>query len=205
MTPSDTPTPPRGYRRPRSGVTCCGWMAGWPGSGHEHELLELSGLGDVLDATGVATLLDRGFRGLAKLRAHWHAPVGDRRTKDRLTDGQRTYNRVQAGLRARWWSSRSDIWQAPGRCAAGAGCCTGSGMSTGPLARSSASAGGSTGYPRDGAITETRIEHALLSVVAADYRSSSTDMTLPAGSLNHAMFGPPRKIPFSSVLRSPSL
>jgi hypothetical protein len=54
----------------------------------------------VLDATGVATLLDRGFRGLAKLREHWHAPVGDRRTKDRLSDGQRAFNRLQAGLRA---------------------------------------------------------------------------------------------------------
>jgi hypothetical protein len=30
----------------------------------------------------------------------WHAPVGDRRTKDRLTDQQRAFNRVQAGLRA---------------------------------------------------------------------------------------------------------
>jgi len=44
--------------------------------------------------------LDRGFRGLAKQREHWHAPVGDRRTIDRLTDGQRADNREQAGLRA---------------------------------------------------------------------------------------------------------
>ncbi len=73
---------------------------GWPGSCHEHELIELSGLGEVLDATGVAGLLDRGFRGMANTREHWHAPVGDRRTKDRLTDGQRAYNRCQAGLRA---------------------------------------------------------------------------------------------------------
>jgi hypothetical protein len=73
---------------------------GWPGSCHEQELLVLSGLDQVLDATGVATLLDRGFRGMAKPREHWHAPVGDRRTKDRLTDGQRAFNRVQAGLRA---------------------------------------------------------------------------------------------------------
>ena len=73
---------------------------GWPGSCHEHELLQLSGLDQLLDATGVASLLDRGFRGLAKLREHWHAPVGDRRTKDRLTDAQQVYNRCQAGLRA---------------------------------------------------------------------------------------------------------
>jgi hypothetical protein len=47
-----------------------------------------------------ASLLDWGFRGLAKAREHWHAPVGGRRTRDRLTDGQRAFNRVQAGLRA---------------------------------------------------------------------------------------------------------
>jgi hypothetical protein len=36
---------------------------GRPGSCHEHELLALSGLGEVLDPSGVASLLDRGFRG----------------------------------------------------------------------------------------------------------------------------------------------
>ena len=77
------------------------WVdGGWPGSCHEHELLGLSGLVEVEDATDVATILDRGFRGLAKGREHWHAPVGDRRTKDRLTDEQRAFNRLQAGLRA---------------------------------------------------------------------------------------------------------
>ena len=77
------------------------WVdGGWPGSCHEHELLALSGLGEALDSSGVASLLDRGFRGLAKAREHWHAPVGDRRTKDRLTDTQRAFNRLQAGLRA---------------------------------------------------------------------------------------------------------
>jgi hypothetical protein len=73
---------------------------GWPGGCHEQELLMLSGLGEVLDASGVVTIIDRGFRGIAKGREHWHAPVGDRRTKDRLTDQQRAFNRMQAGLRA---------------------------------------------------------------------------------------------------------
>jgi len=73
---------------------------GWPGSCHEQELLALSGLDRVLDAAEVASLVDRGFRGMAKGRAHWHAPVGDRRTKDRLSDAQRAFNRCQAGLRA---------------------------------------------------------------------------------------------------------
>jgi hypothetical protein len=77
------------------------WLdGGWPGSCHEHELLALSGLDRVLDAAGVATILDRGFRGMAKARQHWHASVGDRRTKDLLSDGQRAFNRVQARLRA---------------------------------------------------------------------------------------------------------
>jgi DDE superfamily endonuclease len=73
---------------------------GWPGGCHEQELLMLSGLGEVLDASGVATIIDRGFRGMAKGRERWHAPVGDRRTKDRFTDQQRAFNRMQAGLRA---------------------------------------------------------------------------------------------------------
>jgi DDE superfamily endonuclease len=77
------------------------WVdGGWPGSCHEHELLALAGLERLLDEVEVASLLDRGFRGLAKARAHWHAPVGDRRTIDRLTGAQRAFNRVQAGLRA---------------------------------------------------------------------------------------------------------
>jgi hypothetical protein len=77
------------------------WVdGGWPGSCHEHELIELSGVAAALDAVEVPSLLDRGFRGLARAREHWHAPVGDRRTKDRLTDAQRAFNRCQAGLRA---------------------------------------------------------------------------------------------------------
>ena len=43
------------------------WVDGrWPGSCYEHELIELSGLEGVLDSVEVASLLDRGFRGLAK-------------------------------------------------------------------------------------------------------------------------------------------
>ncbi len=77
------------------------WVdGGWPGSCHEQQLIILAGLEDVLDQVEVASLLDRGFRGVAKTRAHWHAPAGDRRTKDQLTEAQRAYNRLQAGLRA---------------------------------------------------------------------------------------------------------
>jgi len=77
------------------------WVdGGWPGSCHEHELIKLAELDRALDGVEVVSLLDRGFRGLAKAREHWHAPVGDRRTKDRLSDAQRAFNRLQAGLRA---------------------------------------------------------------------------------------------------------
>ena len=54
----------------------------------------------MLDEVEVATLLDRGFRGLAKGRELWHAPVGDRRTIGRLSHEQGACNRLQAGLRA---------------------------------------------------------------------------------------------------------
>ena len=77
------------------------WVdGGWPGSCHEQELIKLAGLDNALDQVEVASLLDRGFHGLAKTREHWHTPVGDRRTKDQLTDAQRAFNRLQAGLRA---------------------------------------------------------------------------------------------------------
>jgi DDE superfamily endonuclease len=77
------------------------WLeGGWPGSCHEQELLTLAGLDRALDRVEVAGLLDRGFRGMARSREHWHAPVGDRRTRDTLSDAQRAYNRLQAGLRA---------------------------------------------------------------------------------------------------------
>jgi hypothetical protein len=41
-----------------------------------------------------------GVSGHGQDREHWHAPVGDRRTIDRLTQEQRAFNRLQAGLRA---------------------------------------------------------------------------------------------------------
>ncbi len=77
------------------------WVdGGWPGCCHEHELIELSGVAAALDDAEIPSLLDRGFRGLAKRRDHWHAPVADRRTIDQLSDEQRAFNRLQAGLRA---------------------------------------------------------------------------------------------------------
>ena len=69
MTPSGAPTPPRAWRCRPSTAICCGVMVAGPGSCHEHELLEVSGVRAALDATGVTALVDRGFRGMA-LPAH---------------------------------------------------------------------------------------------------------------------------------------
>jgi hypothetical protein len=114
------------------------WCDGsWPGSCHEHELLELSGLGEVLDAAGVASLFDRGFRGLAKTQEHWHAPVGDRRSRIGSLTPSGPTTACRRGC-ARSSSSRSGTSPMPGRCAAGAGCSTGSGTCIGPPGRSSA-------------------------------------------------------------------
>ena len=76
------------------------WVdGGWPGSCHEHELLELAGLDQVLDTSGVVTILDRGAGHGEAARAPARAGR-DRRTKGRVTDQQRAFNRLQAGLRA---------------------------------------------------------------------------------------------------------
>jgi len=61
-----TPTPPP-HRQGLAVATIWGdllWVdGGWPGSCHEHELLELGGLGGMLDEVEVASLLDRGSAG----------------------------------------------------------------------------------------------------------------------------------------------
>src|SRR5215204_763876 len=119
---------------------------GWPGSCHEHELVTLSGLDEVLDASGVASLLDRGFRGMAKRREHWHAPVGDRRPRTGSPTGSGPTTAARPGC-PRWWSSRSGIWLMPGRCAAGGAGSTGFGICTALPGRWSASAGGCTESP----------------------------------------------------------
>jgi hypothetical protein len=104
------------------------WLdGGWPGSCHEQELIALSGLERVLDGVEVASLLDRGFRGLARLGEHRHAPVGDRRTKDRLSAGQRAFNRRQAALRALVEQAIA-VSRTRGVAPLARGCCIGSGM-----------------------------------------------------------------------------
>ena len=114
---------------------------GWPGSCHEHELVELSGLGEVLDAASVAA--GPGVSGAGQGRERWRAGVGDRRTKDRLSEGRQAFNRLQAVARAggavdrpscqrlvlRRWRGLlyrvRDVFQAAGALICSAGGCTG--------------------------------------------------------------------------------
>jgi hypothetical protein len=75
--------------------TCCG------ATGLARQLPR-AGVADAVGAGGGAGRRHRrpGLSGHGQAREHWRTPVGDRRTKDRLTDQQRTFNRCQAGLRA---------------------------------------------------------------------------------------------------------
>ncbi len=68
-TPSATPTPPRAWRCRASMATFCGWT-GLAWKLPRTRTCRVSGLDQVLDATSVASLLDRGFRGMAKGRQH---------------------------------------------------------------------------------------------------------------------------------------
>jgi len=125
------------------------WVdGGWPGSCHEHELLTLAGLEGVLDGVEVASLLDRGF-------GAWPRPASTGTPRSE-TAAPSTASPSSSGPTTAcklgcvpWWNSRSATSPTPGRCAAGAGCCTASGTSSAPPARSSALAAGCTGYPRE--------------------------------------------------------
>jgi hypothetical protein len=72
---------------------------GWPGSCHEHELLKVSGVRAVLDATGVSALVDRGPRDGQGPRALARADRGPTH-QDQRTPAERDHNHLQAGLRA---------------------------------------------------------------------------------------------------------
>ena len=72
---------------------------GWPGSCHEHELLKVSGVRAVLDATGVTALVDREFRGMAKARALARADRGP--THQRPAHAGRTRPQPPPGRAAR--------------------------------------------------------------------------------------------------------
>ncbi len=78
---------------------------GWPGSCHEHELLDRSGLDQVLDAAGVASLLDRGLEAWPSPRAR--ACAGRRPAHQGSADRRTTGVPPACRRAARWWSRRS--------------------------------------------------------------------------------------------------
>jgi hypothetical protein len=92
-------TPPRALPCPLFTATCCGVDGGWPGSCHEHELLQLAGLQGCWTAsrspacwTGDSAGWPRG----ASTGTHRSGPPHHRPAPP----GQRADNRLQAGLRA---------------------------------------------------------------------------------------------------------
>ena len=125
------------------------WVdGGWPGSCHEQELIKLAGLDNALDQVEVAACWTAGSAAWPR-RASTGTPrsaTAAPKTSSPTPNGRSTASRRGC---ARWWSRRSPIWPTPGRCAAGGGCCTASGMSSAPLGRWSASAAGSTGSPHE--------------------------------------------------------
>jgi DDE superfamily endonuclease len=73
------------------------WVdGGWPGSCHERELVALAGR---WTRSRWQACWIGGFGAWPRPGSTGIPPVGDRRTKDRLTGQQRAFNRVQAGLR----------------------------------------------------------------------------------------------------------
>src|SRR4029453_18967186 len=73
------------------------WLdGGWGAAATSRSCSPWRGLEDALDRVQVVSLLDRGFRGMAKPRECWHVPLGDPPTKDQLTQAQGAYNREQA-------------------------------------------------------------------------------------------------------------
>jgi hypothetical protein len=145
-----TPTPPP-HRQGLAVATIWGdplWVVdgGWPGSCHEHELLELGGLGGCWTRSrwpACWTVVPRAGQDTPALAFPGR---GSRRTIGRLSDAQRADNRLQAGRRALVEQSIAHLANA-WRCAAGMGCCTASGTSTGPPAHSAALAAGCPGVP----------------------------------------------------------
>jgi hypothetical protein len=92
--PSVIPTPPRAWQCPPSTGTCCGVMVAGPVAATSTSSSSCRGWTRCWRPPGTRASWIGAFGGWPR-REHWHAPIGDRRTKT-----QRTYNRCQAGLRA---------------------------------------------------------------------------------------------------------
>jgi hypothetical protein len=98
-TPSATPTPPRALRCRPSTAICCGWTV----AGRAAAMSTSSSNWQGCRGRWMRSRSPAGWTGVPRAgqdaRALACAGRG-RRTKDRLSDAQRTFNRVPAGLRA---------------------------------------------------------------------------------------------------------
>jgi hypothetical protein len=83
-TPSGTPTPPRAWPSRASTATCCGWTAAGRAAAMSTHWWRCRGWMGYGTTSRWSACWIR-VPGLAKPREHWHTPVGDRRTIDRLT------------------------------------------------------------------------------------------------------------------------
>src|SRR4029453_15271660 len=124
----------QGWRCPRSGVTCCGWTAAGRAavtSTSSSSWQRWTRRWTASRSPACLTAGSVGWPGRASTgmpRSGTAAPS----TGSATPSGPTTGSRRGCG---RWWSRRSPISPTPGRCAAGGGCCTGSGTSSAPLAR----------------------------------------------------------------------
>jgi hypothetical protein len=131
-TPNGTPTPPRALPSRPSTATCYDWT----GAGRATVMSTSSSTWQ-----GWTTFWTRSRSPACWTAgsAGWPRPartgmcrsaIAASRTASATPSGRSTACRRGC---TRWWSSRSPIWPMPGRCAAGAGCCTASATSSAPL------------------------------------------------------------------------
>src|SRR6266511_6130369 len=145
---------PRAWRYRPSGATCCGATGAGRAAATSRSSSSCRGLTGCWTPPAWSVCWTGGF-------GAWPSRVstGTRRSGTAApSTGSATRNAPTTVARrgcARWWSSRSGTWPTPGRCAAGADCCTASRTSSAPPACSSASAAGCTGFPHDTSITDT--------------------------------------------------
>ncbi len=124
-----------------------------------------------------------GDSGHGQGRDHWHASVGNRRTKDRLSHAQRAFNRLQAGPRALVEQSIG-IWPTPGAASLARAAVPGAVCPPGHR-RWSAWADGCTKYPMWSSITDTLTDNlsprrtACLTAVLSQPRCSGLAESAP--------------------------
>jgi len=146
-TPNSTPTPPRAWRCPPSGVTCCGVTAAGRATATSTNSSRCPGSARYSTPAAWRACWTGGFGHGQGLRALAYPGRGPPHQGPAPTPSGPT-TAARQGY-ARWWSSRSVIWPTPGRYAPGGAGSTASGTSSALPQRWSASAGGCTESPHD--------------------------------------------------------